>query len=145
MLGIVCDRKAYALLTWLYTKYYNESSKYPIIKEMIAAITNRIQFHRERVGMSREKLATLIGKSYASVTAYEQGVRDPDSNVWIKLAELFDVSVDELMGISGRRAPVDPSFEERWPEVIQALIAVNKIPTPEERKIIAKIIRAISE
>ena len=94
--------------------------------------------------MSREKLATIISKSYASVVAYEQGVRDPDSAVWKKLAELFDVSVDELMGVS-RRGPIDPTLEEKWPEVIQVLLASDKIPTPEERRLIAKIIRATLE
>ena len=92
-------------------------------KGMSFVATNRIQIHRERMGMSREKLATIISKSYASVVAYEQGVRDPDSTVWKKLAELFDVSVDELMGIGGRRGPIDPTLEEIWPEVIQVLLA----------------------
>ena len=49
--------------------------------------------------ISREKLATLIGKSYSSIVAYEQGTRDPDTVIWKKLAEMFDVTVDDLMGV----------------------------------------------
>ncbi len=107
--------------------------------------SNRIQLHRERMGMSREKLATIIGKSYASVVAYEQGVRDPDSVIWKHLAELFDVSIDELMGVVVRRGTIESKLEEHWPEVFFVLRSARKVPTPEERRLVARIIRASLE
>ena len=102
---------------------------------------NRIQMHRERCGITRERLATMIGKSYASVVAYEQGNRDPDTVVWKKLAEIFDRSVDELMGGESKHGQVSPDLEKDWPDVIQVLRMSGQKASPEERKRIAKIIR----
>lgn len=101
---------------------------------------NRIQINRERVGMTREKLATILEKSYSSIVAYEQGTRDPDSGTWRKLAEIFDRSVDELMGLDIKR-PVASDLEEDWTEVVQVLRSSGQLATPEERRRIAKIIR----
>ena len=106
---------------------------------------NTIQKHRERIGISREQLATLIGKSYSSVVAYEQGTRDPDTVIWKKLASIFDTSVDELMGIEKEAVSPASDLEENWPEVVQVLRVAGKKATPEERRRIARIIKASME
>lgn len=107
--------------------------------------TNAIKLHRERMGMSREKLATIIGKSYASIVAYEQGVRDPDSAIWIQLAELFDISIDELMCVPIRRGTVESKLEQNWLELFHVLRSSRKVPSPEERRLVARIIKVVLE
>jgi len=108
-------------------------------------VKNALQKHRERVGFSREKLATLIGKSYSSIVAYEQGTRDPDTVIWIKLAEMYDVTVDDLMGVE-RKYPFNASdLEENWPELVQVLRTHGKSATSAERRRIANVIRACLE
>jgi transcriptional regulator with XRE-family HTH domain len=107
---------------------------------------NTIRQHRERTGITREQLATLIGKSYSSILSYEQGTRDPGSVVWKKLSEIFDVSLDDLMG-NERKGSVTTGasicdLERDWPEVAQVLRLNGEIPTAEERRRIARIIRA---
>ena len=103
---------------------------------------NTIRKHRERTGITREQLATLIGKSYSSVLSYEQGTRDPGSMVWKKLSEIFDVSLDELMGNDRKRNFPCCGLEKEWPELAQVLRLNGEVPTEEERRRIARIIRA---
>ena len=106
---------------------------------------NMIKKHRERAGFTREKLATMIGKSYSSVVAYEQGIRDPDTGIWLMLAKIFDTSVDELTGFEKKTSCADRDLAETWPEVVQELRSCGKIPSLEERRRIARIIRASLE
>src|SRR5665647_3638385 len=108
---------------------------------MILVAKNALQKHRERVGISREQLATLIGKSYSSIVAYEQGTRDPDTVIWKKLAEMFDVTVDDLMGVEKKYPSITADLEANWPDVVQVLRSNGKLATPAERRRLAKIIK----
>ncbi len=104
-------------------------------------MTNTIQKHRQRMGLKREKLALMIGKSYSTVLSYEQGTRDPDSTVWLKLAEIFDTTwiAD---GVERRAGGDSEDLAKIWPEVFQVLQACSRIPPASERRRIARIIRA---
>ena len=106
---------------------------------------NTIKKHRERVGITREQLATLIGKSYSSVVAYEQGIRDPDTDIWKKMAEAFDVPVDELIGFEKKQGSPDSDLERNWPEAVQVLRMAGKPANPEESRRVARIIKALLE
>lgn len=55
---------------------------------------------RVEAGLSRQKLADLIGVSVSAVNMWEQGNRKPKTDVLIKLANFYGVSVDELVGES---------------------------------------------
>ncbi len=50
--------------------------------------------------MTQGKLAELLGVSPSTVGMYEQGRRRPDSNMLIKLCEVFSVTADSLLGVS---------------------------------------------
>lgn len=49
-------------------------------------------------GMTLADLARAVGVTPAAVTFWEQGVNKPSLGKLIKLAELFDCTVDELLG-----------------------------------------------
>lgn len=53
---------------------------------------------RKSKGLSQEKLAIMIGKSRSTIAGYEQGWNSPPTDVIIKLAQLFDVNVNFLVG-----------------------------------------------
>ena len=49
-------------------------------------------------GVTQADIAKAIGVSPATIGNYEQGSREPKNNdIWKKLADYFDISVDELM------------------------------------------------
>ena len=52
---------------------------------------------RKARGMTLKDVAERIGVAESTVSQYETGKRTPDYETLLKLAELFDVSVDYLM------------------------------------------------
>ena len=48
--------------------------------------------------MTQKNLAEKLGVSFGSIAMWESGRRSPDSEMLIKIADLFDVSVDSLLG-----------------------------------------------
>ncbi len=58
----------------------------------------RIKFHRTRLHMTQEQLAQKLGVSPQAVSKWEHDQSCPDISVLPDLAELFGVSVDELLG-----------------------------------------------
>lgn len=64
---------------------------------------NRIKELRNEKGLLQSDVAKYIGKSERIVGFYEKGERDPNTDTLIKLAELFDVSIDYILGKSDCR------------------------------------------
>jgi len=60
---------------------------------------HRLYELRNQLGYSRQELAKLLGVSLSTISNYENDIRKPDNNdMWRKLASVFDISVDYLMG-----------------------------------------------
>ncbi len=57
----------------------------------------RIAALRRDAGMSQAALAKHLGISASAVGMYEQGRREPSGDMLVKLAEVFQVSVDYLL------------------------------------------------
>ena len=58
----------------------------------------RIKQLREELGLSQEKLAEKLNASSSSIAMYETERRQPNNETLIKLAKIFDCSVDYLLG-----------------------------------------------
>lgn len=63
----------------------------------------RISELRRRRKMTQRQLADYLSVSLNSVSLYERNLSTPDDDTKIKIAELFDVSMDYLMGTSSQR------------------------------------------
>lgn len=64
----------------------------------------RIKILREEKGFSKQYLADLVGmKNYTSVTKWENGNNLPRGLELIKLAKIFGVSTDFLLGLKDNR------------------------------------------
>ncbi|WP_159882541.1 helix-turn-helix domain-containing protein [Paenibacillus puerhi] len=61
-------------------------------------IGERIALLREKMGMTQEELSKKIDISRASLCHYEKSRREPDYETLMKIADLFRVSADYLMG-----------------------------------------------
>lgn len=66
----------------------------------MSILGDRIKKEREELGLTREDLAKKIGVSYSAIAMYEQGNREPNNELTLKMCELFDCSMDYLMGKS---------------------------------------------
>lgn len=64
---------------------------------------NRLKSLRTNKHMTQEQVADRIGLAISAVSAYESGSRYPSYDVLLKLARIFHVSTDYLLGINEAR------------------------------------------
>lgn len=80
---------------------------------------------RERSGKTQQEIADLLQIQRPTYTRYESGEREPDYSTLAKLANIFDVTTDYLLGISDNPHPANP-FEGVTKEEVDALIEKTK-------------------
>lgn len=82
---------------------------------------------RARSGLTQEQLGEQIGKSKSVISFYELRDRSPSPSVLIKLASVFHVSTDYLLGIdTARRLDVSELTEEDVTMVSQLIDLLRK-------------------
>ncbi|MFC5701747.1 helix-turn-helix domain-containing protein [Cohnella faecalis] len=62
------------------------------------SIGTRIASLRDQRGWTQEELSSSLGISRAALSHYEKNRREPDADTLTKLADLFQVSIDYLVG-----------------------------------------------
>lgn len=55
---------------------------------------------------TQDDIAKAIGISRARYSHYENGIREPDLDTLHRLADYFNATTDQLLGISGDKEPV---------------------------------------
>lgn len=63
----------------------------------------RLRELRMERNLTQKQIADRIGGTASIVSAYENGIRQPSYEALIRLARLYDVSTDYLLGVSGQR------------------------------------------
>lgn len=66
---------------------------------------NRIKILREELNMTQQELADKLDGAKSTVAMYEKGDRKPSMEVLLKLSEIFDCSIDYILGKSDIRNP----------------------------------------
>lgn len=91
-------------------------------------IQNNIKYLRKEKGFTQETFAQALGINRPSVGAYEEGRADPRLVTLSKMAELFEVSVDELIN-------EDLTRKNRVPKQNVKVLAVTVDSNAEEAHI----------
>lgn len=63
-------------------------------------IKNRIKELRVKKGLTQKQLAQLVNKSVTGLASWEQGLSEPSVNDIRALCEIFEVSADNLLGLT---------------------------------------------
>lgn len=71
-------------------------------------VGEKIQFYRKNSGMSQEELGQKLMLSRQTVSLWENGQTIPTIDNLMRLREIFSVSVDEILGISGKQEDTVP-------------------------------------
>lgn len=58
----------------------------------------KLKYLRLAINCTQAQMAELIGVTVRGYRNYELGAREPELSVLIKLADYFNVSLDELVG-----------------------------------------------
>ena len=75
-------------------------------KELAMYIGQKIKDYRLLNGMTQKDLATKINMGDTTIVNYEKGIRTPKKNTLFKIAEVFNVSIDDFFPpISTKEAP----------------------------------------
>lgn len=61
-------------------------------------IADNIRFFRKANSLTQEELSKQLGGSKNLVSNYENGISTPDIFTLVKLADIFDITLDELVG-----------------------------------------------
>lgn len=64
---------------------------------------------RLAAGMTQRELAQRINVGNTTLSQYESGARVPSDEVKLKIAMVFGVSVDYLLGATDSREPINPT------------------------------------
>lgn len=104
-------------------------------------LSEQIKRLRMQKKLSQKELGLQFNVIKQTVSSWETGNSKPSHNLLEKMADFFEVTVSEMYGRDDKRSTI----EEEWPDVVQVLRVAGKNATPEERKRIARIIRASLE
>lgn len=61
-------------------------------------IADNLRFFRKANSLTQEELSKQLGGSKNLVSNYENGISTPDIYTLVKLADIFDITIDELVG-----------------------------------------------
>lgn len=61
-------------------------------------IAENIRFFRKQAGLTQEELAARFGSRKTLISNYEIGRNTPDIEMLWELADIFDITIDELVG-----------------------------------------------
>ena len=90
--------------------------------------------------IGRKELAEQLNIAYSTLGNYLNGDREPDINMLIKIADLFSVSIDYLVGhptnqtISDEETRLLHLFRQMPPEYQQMLTEIAKVMTLQNQK-----------
>ena len=90
---------------------------------------------RKQRGWTQTELADKLGVTNQAVSKWENGDSFPDTGMLVPLAELFGVSVDELL--KGKRKPV-PAIEQKTFEKDTTNAVAEKTGDAYEKKRLAE-------
>ncbi len=97
---------------------------------------DRLKTLREDRGYTHQKLAELLDLGTSQVWRYEAGKTDPSGDILVRLAKVFDVSVDYLLGLVDDPTPTVLSENNLSPKERTVLAALRRGQNYEAIKLI---------
>ena len=83
---------------------------------------NRLKTLRIQKKLTQQQLGDLLGLTKSVISAYENGLRYPAYDVLIKIARIFKVSTDYLLGVEIKREIDTSGLTDEQVEALIVLI-----------------------
>lgn len=99
---------------------------------------NNLKLLRKKHQMTQQQVADAIGIGMQAYAYYEKEERDPSPATLCKLADLFNVTIDELLG----RTPISSIFDDARIEQSE-IIQLYEQMTPDEQMYLLNSARGI--
>lgn len=81
----------------------------------------RLRELRKAKGLSMKELGKMFGLAESTISLYESGKRQPDTEIIKRFANFFGVSVDYLLGVSQEEEPEYTEDEKELFELMAQL------------------------
>ena len=108
---------------------------------------NKIYTLRCEKGISQKELGEMLGVSNKAVSKWENGDSIPKTATLVKIAEIFELDISELMGAQPKEVKAKPQTVPPQDDKIDSLMAENarlrsQITQTNKRKTLAAVIAA---
>lgn len=102
---------------------------------------------RELHNMTQKELADKVKVTPKAISFYELNQREPSNELLKSFSQIFNVSVDYLLGNSYVTKTQEAKskaeeLEEDFPEGVSVLYRANKNLTPEQKEVMLRMIKA---
>jgi len=71
------------------------------------SLGKRLKEARAKKGLTQEEAAKFLDITFQALSNYERDIRDPDTNLLKKMADLYEVTTDYLLGRTNVRTPIE--------------------------------------
>lgn len=102
---------------------------------------------RELHNMTQKELADKVKVTPKAISFYELNQREPSNELLKSFSQIFNVSVDYLLGNSyipktQETKSKAKELEEEFPEGVSVLYRANQNLTPEQKEVMLRMIKA---
>lgn len=87
---------------------------------------NKLKNLRKQKRLTQKQVADRIGLAISAVSSYEAGTRYPSYDVLIKLARIYHVSTDYLLGMTDKKELDISGLNDDEVEAISQLVNILK-------------------
>ena len=98
-------------------------------------MSERIKNLRVQNGFTQSQLGKAIGVTKVSISGYESGNRIPELNTVIKLADIFEVSMDYLIGREEKEHYNDLLKDDHPPYIYYGYDDIEELSYVEARRL----------
>ena len=114
----------HVLVNYLFPVLYNEVVQYNKRNEGIAALENRIKELRQEKRITQLQLSIKLGVTQETISAYEHNRHLPSLSALMTMSEIFDASMDYIMGLSNVR-PIATEKKDNLEDASQQIALLN--------------------
>lgn len=82
----------------------------------------RLRELRERKHMTQLQAANRLSLSKTTISGYENNIKTPSLEILIKLARMYEVSADYILGFEDRRMLYVEDLTQEQQELLEAII-----------------------
>jgi transcriptional regulator with XRE-family HTH domain len=118
-------------------KSYLDFDKSTVVRRS-ETIGSNLKYLRKRIGITQKEIADKIGIAQQTYAGYENGKHEPSIELMIRLADVYEVSMDYITGRFWGTCPNSALHEKaEAEEALQETIMLYRIQREEERRLMA--------
>ena len=93
------------------------------VMHMILTLSTRLKQLRQDKRLRQDQVAALIGVNKSAISSYENNMRQPSYDILVRLADLYRVSTDYLLGRTNSRTLDISGLSETEAAIVSELVA----------------------